>query len=72
MREQTTYYMSDVPGIERCTYVERTTPPEWVREYKRMLAQHRTKRNADPRSALLRKIKLEELCMKIRKFNETR
>lgn len=72
MSEKVTYYMSDVSGIERSTYVERTTPPAWVRAYKRMRAQHRTKRNADPRSALLRKIKLEELCMKIRKFNETR
>lgn len=71
MSEKVTYYMSDVPGIERCTYVERTTPPEWVREYKRMRARRRTKRNTDPRSALLRKIKLEELRAKIEKNHGT-
>lgn len=70
MSEQT-YYMSDVPGIERCMYVNRTTPPEWVREYKREQAQRRTKRNADPRTKLLRKLKLAELREKIRKFYET-
>ena len=70
MREQA-YYMSNDPGIERSMYVERTTPPAWVREYKRMLAQRRTKRNADPRSALLRKIKLEQLHIKLQKLSGT-
>ena len=70
MSEQT-YYMSDIPGIERSMHVKRTTPPEWVRAYKRERAQRRAKRNADPRTKLLRKIKLAELCEKIRKFNET-
>ncbi len=71
MSEKVTYYMSDVTGIERSTYVERTTPPAWVRAYKRMRAQHRTKRNTDPRSALLRKIKLEELQKKLQKLSGT-
>lgn len=43
MSEHATYYMSDVPGIERCMHVERATPPEWVRVYMRKRAQRRTK-----------------------------
>ncbi len=65
------YYMSTVPGIERCMHVERTTPPEWVRVYMRKRAQRRAKRNTDPRSALLKKIKLEELRAKIEKMYGT-
>lgn len=74
MSEQATYYMSDVPGIERCMYVERTTPPEWVRVYMREHAQRKTKRNrnSDLRKKLMLKLKLAELESRIREFNETR
>ena len=70
MREQA-YYMSNDPGIERSMYVERTTPPAWVRVYMRKRAQRRAKRNADPRTKLLRKIKLAELQEKLQKLSGT-
>ncbi len=74
MSEHATYYMSDVPGIERCMHVERTTPPEWVRVYMRKRAQRRTKRNrnSDLQKKLMLKLKIAELESGIREFNETR
>lgn len=58
-------------GLEKLVHVETATPPEWVRVYMRKRAQRRAKRNADPRTKLLRKIKLAELQEKLQKLSET-
>ena len=57
--------------LETLVHVETATPPEWVRVYMRKRAQRRAKRSADPRTKLLRKIKLAELQEKLQKLSGT-